>query len=542
MSSPPPYTLFSFVPVPFAGPLLLLTTQGTVAASGDPVADYADIPARHLDLGQATAILDKLAERKQITFKKRNIRGISTMSWGVVVQDFPLDGVSFNIVGNWSSAIDPRLAVLVYRLVVYLRGEGATGMVIGYDRGLDRPELSSHNQGRAFDFHAVLFEHFVPGANDYLQNGALDARLLTVQNHWGKLPVRDESGAAILNGKVPWTGRAYYDRGKPHQDRLARFLDAATKVDRYDLAAVLGPASDPGEGPFDDATKAKADKLEAQLRRAATIFDGAFRLCVKEGTIDDTSPSEVFNGRDLTAAAERLFGKPISRTNSGNICEPDGSMFDYHQDHLHVQIGVTGWASTFDGDAPQKPKEIAPDIRQTIYSDTSNVIWGKFVKAHAAVEAAANKAHEAFVKKHPAPKPGSAAPAQPPPRWDDQPEYFVHQTKLTIASAYNDSALKARITTNVVANDADLVSGGDAKWSTKRGRVLNRWYSLVRRSADWFAESGWYKDPTLTEAQMKLLPAAEVRRRLLARINAGLDEAEARGLASSAWESSPGAD
>ncbi len=212
-----------------------------------------------------------------------------------------------------------------------------------------------------------------------------------------------------------------------------------------------------------------------------------------------------------------------------------------------MQIGVTNWASQFDDTSARAPSTIDPETRKRIYTDTSNVIWGHFSSAYAKVEGEANKAYQAWLKKNPPPKParGGAAPAgpaTPAPTWEEQPDYAVHQLKLEIADAYRDAALKARITNHVVAGDADLVAGADSGRITKRGRVLNRWYSLVKRSPGWFSESGWYQEAGMSEAQMKALPAAEVKRRLLVRINAGLDEAEARGLASANWEQNPGVD
>lgn len=468
---------------------------GTVSTAANPVEQYKDVPARALTKDEAMAILKKLHQDGALKLAEGKIRDLDILPWGVTIKDFQIGGAKFAFTKSMPM-IDPRLAVLIYRLAEHLQEEHqATGMVsMGFNRSSDRPEFSSHNQGRAFDFKGVLFEDTRDRTKAELLD-PLNTRHITVLNHWGKLPILHEG--KLVSAKVHY-------KTNPTQERLNEDI----VVDRDLYYAVMG--RDPAAHPWNETMEAEAQTLQEQLRRAAKVFRGMLDFFAGQATVR----APVFSKQAQT----------VTMTSTGNICSPDGSSWSGHQDHYHVQIGVTGWVSDFAGTTDQVPSAIAESVRKRIYAITQDAIWSRLKKARDDLIAAEKKDRETWEKRNKDLPEGA-------PGWEDQPKAAEHRRKVTIAEAYQDDALRSRIySVDGVEEFApkDNVAGKlwEVNWSTQRGRVLTKWYWAIASDNNppaWLFPKGWPEDPSLS--------AEQVQDELLQIINDVLDKAREAGLA-----------
>lgn len=479
---------------PAPQPVVALPPGGTVSTATNPVEQYKDIPARALTKDEAMAVLKRLHQDGALKLAEGKIRDLDILPWGVTIKDFKIGGEAFAFTRNMPM-IDPRLAVLIYRLAEHLRAEHqATGMVsMGFNRSPDRPEFSSHNQGRAFDFRGVLFDDTLDRTQAELAD-PLNTRHITVLLHWGNLPVRHADKLVSV--------KEHY-KTNPTQERLNEEI----VVDRDLYYAVMG--RDPAANPWNATMEAEAQTLQEQLRRAAKVFRGMLSFFAAQASVE----APVFGKQPQT----------VTMTSTGHICSPDGTSWSGHQNHYHVQIGVTGWVSDFGGTTDQLPKDIAPAVRKRIYAITQDAIWARLKKARDDLAAAEKKDRETWEKRNKNAPEGA-------PGWDDQPKAKDHRRKVTIAEAYQDDAVKNRIysvddVTELVPKDSAPGKLSDVSWSTQRGRVLTKWYwAVVGMSPPaWLFPKGWPEDPNLT--------AEEVQKKLLQLINDVLDKGRVAGLA-----------
>ena len=474
-AGPPVFWILAWPPPAPSAPVAAGPTA-TIADVEGAAETHKDTPARALTVDQAKAVLLDLKAKGAMTVSDANILGLSIMDWGVVVGSFkvrkpsvvgqplpPLKPFEFSTKGT---PVDPRLAVLMYRLATYLYVEhDATGMTtMGFARSHERPELSCHNQGRAVDFKGVLW----------------GTESITVEEHWGALPFRQD-GKIVRKKRGSVTKK--FDEGDEvigikaiegfvggrftEEIRQER-LNPELVVDAAILRSVLGMA-DPGlPETWSEDTRKTAEALQIKLRKAAKVFLGIFDFFVRESTLE--GGNNAFTAEQMT----QLYDDPISRTNSGNICIPDGSVWDGHQNHFHAQIGVTGWAAAQRSESSQAPALVDAGARKFLYDRTASMIVKLLKEAWSVHKTAADKALADFEKqKVKGQRPADAV-------WEDQPEAKTHARRLAIAGGYTDESVKRRIER---FDDPTLVEIGPndpIRFHTRRGRVLTRWYHKVK--------------------------------------------------------------
>lgn len=511
-------------PEPPPPPTSGLAETGTVSAQEGAAEQFKDHPARFLTNDEATAVLLDLKRQNMLTWKPRKILGLPSMPDGGIVGNFkvrkppPPDapprtppGPLVDFAYRHEMECDPRLAVLLYRLAEYLYSEhDVTGMSVGIQRESGRAELSCHNQGRAVDVFSVTW----------------GSEVLSVDQCWGALPFR-------VNGQVAcqWNSQTKeFDKGDPvlgfraienliksvgdsgpaakklRQERLNPDIEVDAAVYR----SVLGE-TDPGppEGWSAD-TRAKADALQVKLRKAAKVFLGMFDFFVRETTL--TGGASAFAKEQVT----KLGQKEISRTNSGNMCIPDGTAWGGHQNHFHVQIGLTGWQEEVRSTEEQHPNQIDATVKTFLYGRIEKKIIGVLRAFAAKHEKAAADEKVKFEKK----KVNKQIPEDA--LWTDDPKGKKLERKAKIAAGAADESLIRRIET--FDRDPTAVEGDEVHiaWQPRRGRVLTKWKRMLN-------DAGLDKKVNTLEADASLSDAA-ARTALVEQIHADLDEWRELGL------------
>ncbi|MEZ4299124.1 MAG: hypothetical protein R3B70_29515, partial [Polyangiaceae bacterium] len=337
-----------------------------------------------------------------------------------------------------------------------------------------------------------------------------------VAKHWGSIPFRQD-GEVV---KERWSATTKkFDQGNPVlgykkilgfvsnslADKVKQVrLDPEIVVDGATYQSVTG-AADPGPpDTWSEDTKRAVEKLQVELRRAHKVFLGAFDFFVRESTLE--GGAKAFTKDTMT----EVFRKPVSPINSGNLCNPDGTAWSGHQDHFHVQIGVTRWAAEAASTEPQDPAQIDANARKLLYDRSAAMVLKLLDKAWAQVEKDAATARDAFERQ----KKWGKRPADAV--WEDQPEAKTQARKLAIAKAYTDEGIKRRIETFDADELPEIIAGDLIDFHTQRGRVLRRWYSRVKGAS-------WGKPSRIGElAADGSLTDAAARERLVAEINAAL--------------------
>lgn len=507
-------------PPPPPQPAVALPAQGTVSDPEGAAETYKDVPARALTNAEATAVLLDLKSKGLLKWSPKKILGLDAMPDGGIVGTFKVRKAA--AAGQPPSPLrdfgykhevtsDPRLAVLLYRLAQYLYSEhDVTGMRLGILRDAGRAELSCHNQGRAADVFGVTW-----GSERLeLQEcwGALPFRIDgEVARQWNKTTKQFDLGEPVLGLKaikalIQSVGD-YTPAGKKlRQDRL----NPDIVVDAAVYRSVLGEA-DPGppEGWSDD-TRAKADALQVKLRKAATVFIGMFDFFVRETTLQ--GGASAFAKEQVT----KLGRDFVSRTNSGNMCIPDGTAWASHLDHFHVQIGLTGWQENVDSTVEQDANLIDASVKRFLYGRIEKMVIDK-LRAFAAKHAkAAEDERVKFEKK----KEKKRIPEDA--LWTDDPGGKKLIRRAKIASGAAEESLIRRVET--FDRDSAAVEGGEVHilWQPRRGRVLTKWKNMLN-------DAGLDKKVNTLEADASLSDAA-ARAAFVEQIHADLDAWRELGL------------
>ncbi len=483
-----------------------LSTMGTVSDAEGAWERFRHVPARALTVAEATAVLLDLKAQGALKWKPRNILGISSMSWGGVANTFKVRRPATN--GAPPSAwfafdykrgeeCDPRMAVLIYRLATYLYTEHEfTGMDIGILREHSRAELSCHNQGRAIDVFRV-------------RRGS---ETFDIKELWGGLPLR-------LDGRVvgQWNQQTKAFDGPPilGQKNISNLIRSgyATKMkqQRLDPELVVDAAiyqsmlGEPDPGPsseWNEYTKKKAEELQTKLRTASTVFLGMLNFFVRESTVVDGA--QAFTREPITT----VWRKPLTVTESGHICHPDGSAWGGHQDHFHVQIGPTGWAQDATSTTGAAHEQVSASVRFYLYDRIAPKIIAMLDAAYRTHVTALEEDRKSFDKRK--------ARGKFPPQalWEDQPNTKKLQRALGIASAYLDPMIRARIFTYPELRGA-AEFGKPTDWQTRCGRVLRKWYQGVSaagkggknpwRTQTWVLEQAANPAVTVAGARLQLV-------------------------------------